>query len=208
MFPVAVLPGQSTFEMQLTSGEFNAELFAMANKQEYTKKDFGVPQTEWLTLDSSFKMTLKHTPISGTVSIKGMEEATAAAEGKFSVEGNVVTFVEADATADTIEVSYEFNEEMEQILIDNKSSAIGECTLEYPVYDSGEDCSEAGIIGYYYVRVFRARITTMPGFDASYKSAQTYQFTLTALDASHLRNDEYCYVCAFKEGKKSDWGKT
>ena len=92
-----------------------------------------------------------------------------------------------------------------QVLIDNKSSAIGECTLEYPVYSSGEDCTEASIIGYYYVRVFRARITAVPGFDASYKQAQTYQFTLTALDASHLRNDEYCYACAYKEGNKKDW---
>lgn len=208
MFPVAVLPGQSTFEMSLTSAEFNAELFAMANaKKEYINDDFGVPQTEWLKLDTNKQLTLKHTPNEGTVSIKGMKEATPAAAGKFSVEGNKITFDESDVTDATIEVSYEFNEKMEQILIDNKSSAIGECTLEYPVYDSGDDCSESGIIGYYYVRVFRARITTMPGFDASYKSAQTYQFTLTALDASHLRNDEYCYVCAYKEGKKSEWGE-
>ena len=207
MFPVATLPGQSTFEMTLTTGEFNAELFAMANKQEYVNDDFAVPQTEWLKLDSSKQLTLKHTPIEGTVSIKGMDEAQAAAAGKFSVEANKITFDESDVTDDTIEVSYDFNEKMEQILIDNKSSAIGECVLEYPVYDNGEDCSEAGIQGYYYVRVFRARITTMPGFDASYKSAQTYQFTLTALDASHLRNDDKCYACAYKEGNKDDWGE-
>lgn len=78
---------------------------------------------------------------------------------------------------------------------------------EHYWYDSGEDCTEAGIIGYYYVRVFRARITTMPGFDTSYKSAATFNFTLTALDASRLRNDDKCYVCAYKEGKKDEWGE-
>ena len=119
--------------MSLTSGEFNAELFAMANKEEYVNDDFAVPQTEWLKLDANRQLTLKHTPISGSVSIKGMEEAATAAEGKFTVEANVVTFAEADVTDDTIEVSYDFNEKMEQILIDNKSSAIGECVLEYPV---------------------------------------------------------------------------
>lgn len=211
IFPVASLPGGSTFEMQLTSGEFNAELFSMANaiedSNDYVLDDFEVPQAEWLKLDANRQLTLKHTPIAGTVSIKKMTLGTTAAAGVYTIEDNVITFAEADATDATIEVNYVFNEKLEQILIDNKSAAIGECTLEYPVYGTGDDCSEANIIGYYYVRVFRARITTMPGFDASYKSAQTYQFTLTALDASHLRNDEYAYVCAYKRGKKADWGE-
>lgn len=203
LFPVATLPGQSTFEMQLTSGEFNAELFAMANAVEkYTTATFGVPQTEWLKMDANKKVTLKHTPNDQPVSIKGLNGSGQAAD--FTIDGNEITFTEA--STETMEISYEFDEQLEQILIDNKSSAIGECTLEYPVYSSGEDCTEASIIGYYYVRVFLARITAVPGFDASYKSAQTYQFTLTALDASHRRNDEYAYVCAYKEGNKKDWG--
>lgn len=202
LFPVATLPGQSTFEMQITSGEFNAELFAMANATKYETAAFGVPQTEWVAMDANKKVTLKHTPNDGTVSIKGLNLPGETAD--FEVSGNEITFTAA--STEVMEISYEFDEQMEQILIDNKSSAIGECTLEYPVYSSGEDCTEASIIGYYYVRVFRARITAMPGFDASYKSAQTYQFTLTALDASHLRNDEYAYVCAYKEGNKKDWG--
>jgi hypothetical protein len=37
------------------------------------------------------------------------------------------------------------------------------------------------IIGYYIVKVFRARITTVPGMDTSYKSAATFQFELSAL---------------------------
>lgn len=120
--------------MQITSGEFNAELFAMANAVEnYEVADFGVPQVEWLQLDANKQLTLKHTPIEGAVSIKGMEAGDTAAEGVFVVEGNKITFADADVTDAIIEVSYEFNEQMEQILIDNKSSAIGECTLEYPV---------------------------------------------------------------------------
>lgn len=77
---------------------------------------------------------------------------------------------------------------------------------EHYWYNSGDDCSEAGIKGYYYVRVFLARITTVPGFDTSYKSAATFQFTLTALDASRITNSEACYVCAYKEGNKDTWG--
>ena len=35
MFPVAYLPGQSTFELQATSGKFEADLFAMTNAVEF-----------------------------------------------------------------------------------------------------------------------------------------------------------------------------
>lgn len=120
-------------EMSLTSGEFNAELFSMANKADYEKAEFAVPQTEWLTLDANKQLTLKHTPMAGTISIKGMVQDTTAAEGKYSVEDNKITFAEADITTDLIEVSYDFSEQMEQIIIDNKSAAVGECVLEYPV---------------------------------------------------------------------------
>ena len=45
--------------------------------------------------------------------------------------------------------------------------------VEHIWYGSGDDCSEAGVIGYYIVKVFRARITQVPGMDTSYKSAAT-----------------------------------
>lgn len=79
--------------------------------------------------------------------------------------------------------------------IDNKSSAIGEAILAYPVYGSGSDCTESAIIGTIYLKVYRARITSQPGFDTSYKSASTFAFTLSAMDAK--RTDEAVYSIAY-----------
>lgn len=67
--------------------------------------------------------------------------------------------------------------------------------LKYPVYASGDDCTEAGVIGYALVKVYKARVTAQPGLDGSYKSASTFQFTLSAMDAK--RADEACYAIAY-----------
>ena len=67
--------------------------------------------------------------------------------------------------------------------------------VEHNWYGSGDDCTESSIIGYYIVKVFRARVTQIPGMDTSYKQAATFQFELTALDAK--RSDEGAYSIAY-----------
>ena len=80
---------------------------------------------------------------------------------------------------------------------DNKSTAVGEAVLKWPVYASGDDCSDSAIKGYLILRMYRARITRMPGFDDSYKSASTFQFQLSAMDAK--RDDGKIYELAYNE---------
>ena len=200
LFPVAVLPGQSTFEMSITSGKFDADLFSMANATEYTSNaSYAMPTSERHEIASN-KITLLETPIEGSVSIRGMEEVDTAPQttGTFQVDGKDIKF--AAAEEGTIEVIYDYTKTVYEAIIDNRSSAIGEASCIWPVYGSGDDCSESSIIGYYIVKVFRARITTVPGMDTSYKSAATFQFTLSALDAK--RNDEGAYSSAyFKKGQ-------
>ena len=54
LFPVAVLPGSSTFTMSFTSGKFDADLFAMANKTEFTANAaYELDTAERLTIDSA-----------------------------------------------------------------------------------------------------------------------------------------------------------
>ena len=202
LFPVAVLPGQSTFEMSITSGKFDAELFSMANATEYTvNSNYAMPTAERHEIVSS-KITLLETPIADSVSIKGLEEVDQTPDaGEFVVnyETKVITFNAEEEG--TVEVIYDYQKTVNEAIIDNKSSAIGEASCIWPVYGSGDDCSESAIIGYYVVKVFRARITTVPGMDTSYKSAATFQFTLSALDAK--RNDEGAYSTAyFKKGNQ------
>lgn len=198
LFPVAVLPGQSTFEMNITSGKFDADLFAMANKTDYADNaEYALPTAERHEIDSNHQITLIETPIAGSVAIRGMEEVDTAPSklGEFQVnaETKKVTFYETEEG--TIEVIYDYVKEAEEAIITNKESAIGEATAIWPVYGSGDDCTESSIIGYYVVKVFRARITTVPGLDTSYKSAATFNFVLSALDAK--RNDEGCYSTAY-----------
>lgn len=208
LFPVAYLPGQSTFEMQCTSGKFEADLFVMANATKFTENTtYKMTHTERLEVDGDNQVELSHTPVTGTISIPyanklGMMEETAqtASAGKFKVvtAGDVTKL--QFATGDVgkfVEVSYYYNETVSEANIDNRSSAIGEAIMQWPVYGNGDDCSDASIIGYVTVKVYRARVSSAPGFDSSYKTANTFQFTVAAMDAK--RPDNACYSIAFKK---------
>ena len=197
-FPVAVLPGNSTFTMSFTSGQFDADLFAMANKTDYeANANYELETNERHEPDANHKITLLHAPVTGSVYISGMEEVTGSGTittGKYLVNQSEITF-SADDDIDFVDVIYRYVQSVNEAIITNKESAIGECSCIWPVYGSGDDCSESSIIGYYVVKVYRARITTIPGVDTSYKSAATFNFELTALDAK--RNDEGVYSTAY-----------
>ena len=197
LFPVAVLPGQSTFEMSITSGKFDADLFSMANATEYEQNNaYELDTSERHEIDASHQITLLETPVAGSVSIRGMEEVESNPDaGEFTVDASTKKITFNEAEVGTIEVVYATLKSVYEAIITNKEAAIGEATAIWPVYGSGDDCTESSIIGYYVVKVFRARITTVPGMDTSYKSAATFQFTLSALDAK--RNDEGCYSTAY-----------
>ena len=118
------------------------------------------------TSGETYTATLKrHTPVDGTVSISGIPS------DHFTVDGKVITFdseVENLSDGDIMEISYEYEvADAKVALIDNKTSAIGEAVFKWPVYDSGEDCTESSIKGYVVMRLFRCRVTQMPGFDTS-----------------------------------------
>ena len=187
LYPVAYLPGQSTFEMSITSGKFEADMFVMANATEFTANNaYQVPFTEVLIPDGSNEVNLAHNPISGTVSIGNMEEtAQTVTAGKYKVTYDAtnpkITFAAGDV-ADTVTISYFYAAEAQEANIDNRSSAMGEAIMVYPVYGNGDDCTDSSIIGHVYVRVYKCRVTAQPGFDASYKSANTFQFTLAAIN--------------------------
>lgn len=180
-------------------GQFDADLFAMANKTQYTKNsNYQLDTTERHTPDANHKIELLKTPIEGSIFIDGMEPITTQSgtvtAGHYLINGKEITF-SADDDIDFVDVVYSYTQEAYEAIVTNKESAIGECSAIWPVYGSGDDCTESAIVGYYVVKVFRARITTIPGMDTSYKSAATFQFELTALDAK--RNDEGAYSTAY-----------
>ena len=120
--------------------------------------------------DADNKITLLQTPIADSVKINGLEETTedTIAEGKFKVDATnkTVTFAANDEIG-KVRVVYQYNDTVDEAIFTNKESAIGEAVCLWPVFGSGDDCSESNIIGYVIVRVFRARVSTMPGFDTS-----------------------------------------
>ena len=209
LFPVAYLPGQSTFEMQVTSGKFEADLFVMTNATKFSANaNYEVPFTEVLELDGQNEVELSFDPVAGSVSIPGqtttgmMEETSSTpTTGKFKVTAAAganpakITFAASDIEGGKVEVSYFYKAAAQESRITNQSSAMGEAIMVYPVYGNGDDCTDSSIIGHVYVRVFKCRVTAQPGFDASYKTANTFQFTLAAMDAKE--NDQACYSIAY-----------
>ena len=195
IFPTAYLPGQGTFDLQLTSSKFDADLFAMTNATKYTEdENFTRPVSERLTVEAD-KVTLTETPVVGTVSIAGLAETDGeVSAGTFKVEGKQITFNTGEMSGE-IEVSYYMTAAAQVAEISNTNAAVGEAVLDWPVYASGDDCTQAGIIGHFYMKIYKARVTSQPGMDSSYKTAGTYQFTLSAMDAK--RPDGSCYACAY-----------
>ena len=210
LFPVAYLPGQSTFEMQVTSGKFEADLFVMTNATKFSaNSSYTVPMTEFLTLDNQNEVALAEDPVSGSVSIAGMEEtAQTPTAGHFKVTAAAganpakITFAASDVEGGKVEVNYFYYETAQEAKITNQSSATGEAIMVYPVYGNGDDCTDSSIIGHVYVRVYKCRVTAQPGFDASYKTANTFQFTIAAMDAK--RSDQACYSIAYIKAPVSE----
>ena len=204
LFPVAVLAGQSTFEMQITSGKFEADLFSFTNNVDEWEKSstFETPGTVFEAVDHNLStITLPNLAVGGSIEIAGMSAMTgdgAIAVDKYKVstttvdEKTVTLLTFNDALNDRhLRVNYRYQAPASYINIDNKSSAICEAVLEFPVYDDGTDCAKAAEIGHVYVKVFKARVSTLPGMDGSYKSASTFQFTLSALDPKRTNEEVY-----------------
>ena len=196
LFPVAVLPGNSTFEMNFTVAKFDAGLFALANAVTEEKTfvynaDYAmstgerydvVSETAEGATTATLSVTLDRKAIAGTIYIPGLTEnedftVEVAQEtvGDKTVEKSVITFADAETLNGSpfVDVVYDYTQPAYETIITNKESAIGECLCIWPVYGSGDECTESAIIGYWCVRVFRARVSQQPGMNTSYKNAAT-----------------------------------
>ena len=146
-FPVATLPGQSTFTLSFTSGKFDTNLFAMANAIKDKAEETG--DHAWRT-ESNYVMSTgeRHTPDITThkielantptdpkdIYIAGMELTTeqTVASGKYSVNGKEITF-SADDELPYVDVTYDYIQEVTEAVVTNKESAIGEAVAIWPV---------------------------------------------------------------------------
>lgn len=209
-------------EMQATSGQFNAEIFSMANGQNFVENEtYMVPFTEVVELKAdTFAYTIHTTAaIVNTeaypVSIEGMTatdsnssvpagcfhvgESTTGANGGFDTIITIGSFTNDEGVA-TMDVTYYIAQAVKQIQVDNKTTAVGELIAKWPVYSSGEEGNAGGVKGHLIMQVYKCRITQMPGFDTSYKSAATNSVTFSTVES---RAHEHAYSIAYYELPKA-----
>ena len=203
-YPQAYIDTDKTFELTFSSSQFTLDMFAMANAAHITEGDFGTLETKRFDVQTGQKIVIPYECQTNSVKIRGLEEASAVAAGKFSVaitaaaadaDGKTeITLNEADATVgDTIRVSYRRRVvNASKVTVTTKATtAKGALYAHWPVYSSGTDCTESSIKGWLHLYLPRCRVTALPGFDNSYKSASTNSITFAAIDPK--RADEKMY---------------
>ena len=176
-------------------------MFAMANAVQMKQGDVATLESKLYEVKAGLKVTIPYETQADSVKISGFEQAETAAAGKFSVtagDGDTptteITFHEGDiAVGDTIRIAYRrrVNGASMATVKTNSTTAKGALYAHWPVYSSGTDCTESSIKGYLHLFIPRVRVTALPGFDNSYKSAATNSVTFSAIDPK--RADEKMY---------------
>ena len=117
-FPLAYIDTDSTLEFTFESAQFDMEIFEMANGVSQVEGDFGMLESNRFDVETNLKINIPYEVKEGSVIIRGLTEAAAAASGKFKVEitaatsevagKTVVTLYESDASVgDVIRVAYQ-----------------------------------------------------------------------------------------------------
>jgi len=183
-FPLAYIDTDSTLELTFESAQFTLEIFEMANGVSQETGDFGMLESNRFDVESGLKITIPYEVKSGSVIIRGLEEAQSDAAGKFTVAitasaastkgSTVITFHEGDVTVgQTIRVAYQ-----RRVVGSSKvpvkttsTTAKGSLFAHWPLYSDGTSCADASVKAYLHLYIPRVRVTALPGFSSSYKTA-------------------------------------
>lgn len=214
-YPLAIIDTDRTTEITLASAQFKLEMFQMATDADAVDGDYGTLESELYEVDNALKVTIPYETKEGSVSVRGFEVADAASTGKIKVEHieatpggegqeaagpkTVVTFAEGDhAEGDVLYVSYvrRLNGSVKVGVKSISKTSKGELYMHYPVYSSGVDCTESSVKGQLHIHYYRVRATALPGFDSSYKSAQTPQISFSLIDGK--RADKVMYDLTYE----------
>lgn len=184
----------------------------MTNTNLETDSTFEMWKNGMFTVDASLAIKIPETIVAGSSFIFGSSYVAGVetSAGKHTEEAvataaevpahTLVKFHSGDAAKDDIvRVVYRVVKSAEKAkILTNSTSARGEVTMKWPVYSSGADCSEAAIKGYVILTIYLARVSAMPGFDTSYKSAATNSVTFAAIDPRRADGQMYSvsYVAA------------
>lgn len=208
LFPLAFINTGSTLEASFTSSQFSMDIFeGMSNVTAAEDTAFEMYHSAILVAGSDFSVDLPHKATAGSTFVYGLEATTVSpAPGKYILTDvaleagppevpahTKLTFDDGDvASGDTVRVIYKTIVTAERArVLTSTMSARGEVTMKWPVYSSGTDCSEAAVKGYVILTIYMARVTAMPGFDTSYKTAATNSVTFSAIDPRRADGQMY-----------------
>lgn len=196
LYPVAYIPAGATAEVTVTSAEFRADMFEMAHNTT-ASEDAAYSLRRSGIFNVLAGLTVKLPDGASSPYIVGMEAGVATAAGVYTVTHvnqvagppivpahELITFHTGDvALGDDVQITYTLAGSGTKIPVSViSSSSQGALQLQYPVYSTGTDCSDSAIKGNLFLKVFKVRVTAMPGFDSSYKSALTNGVTFSVVD--------------------------
>lgn len=150
--PLAHIDTDSTIEVSFESSAFTLDIFELANAAHIEEGDIGTLESKRYEVGAGLTVTLPFEVGANTVYVRGLEEASAAASGKFAVAitasaaetagSTVITFHEDDvAVGDTIRIAYRRRVvNAQRVVVKNTSTtAKGALFMHFPVYSSGSD---------------------------------------------------------------------
>ena len=203
-YPLAYIDTDSTLEFQFDIANFDMTLFELSNATNAEEGDYGVVESKRYQVEAGPQITLPYEVQEGSVAIRGLEEDTAAAAGKFKVVitasaaetagSTVITLDAGDASVgDTIRVAYR-----RRVVNGGKvtvktmdTTAKGQFYAHWPIYSAGTDCTEAAIKGWLHLYLPAVRVTALPGFSNSYKSAANTGITVSAMNPKRADGKMY-----------------
>ena len=205
-YPLAYIETDKALEFTFASSQFTMDMFAMANATNMVEGDVGTLETKRFEVASGNKIALPFEVQTGSVTIRGLTQATndTPTTGQFAVKitqatdstagSTEITLAEGDATVgDTVRVHYRRRVVAAQRIQvrTNSTTSKGALYAHWPVYSSGTDCTESSIKGWVHLFIPRVRVTALPGFDNSYKSAATNSITFAAIDPKRADGKMY-----------------
>ena len=189
-YPIGFIDTDKGLEASFTDARFDADLFEIANAVTAVDADGSSRETKLCTVITGGIIELPFEVDTTSVYIRGLTLTTSTpTTGEFSAayasSKTTITFYASDVSVgDEIWVSYNRRLASAHTIAINTTTptAIGELWMHWPVYSSGDDCTEAAKKGLLHVHVYRVRASSLPGVDTSYKTAATFPVTFTAID--------------------------
>lgn len=169
-------------------------MFGLAHSAPMELADTSTLESGLFAVKTGLTLEIPYQTKEGSIKIKGFTqvEGDTAEAGKFAVKHGTdsepkttVTFFEDDCKAgDEMRVAYRrrVNGASTVNVLTNSRTATGELSIHWPVYSSGTDAETSSVKGYLHVHLPRVRVSALPGFDVSYKSAGTNSLTFGALN--------------------------